>query len=104
MLAEGAEPSRTESAANARRLITYWGWVSLNDYASRVWSGLIRDYYVGRWKACFDGLRDGNDDPKLLDEWEAAWLVQPLQLRPPGLVEDLASEAKAILQICKGWA
>ncbi len=90
--------------SNARRLITYWGWNDLNDYASRVWSGLIRDYYVGRWRTFFDGLRDGNDDPYLLDAWEAAWIVQPLQLSPPQHVEDVASEAKAILQICKGWA
>lgn len=90
--------------SNARRLITYWGWDSLNDYASRVWSGLIRDYYVGRWKVFFDGLHDGIDTWDQLHEFEAAWLVQPLQLSPPRLVEDVASEAQAILQICKGWA
>jgi alpha-N-acetylglucosaminidase len=89
--------------SNARRLITYWGWSGLNDYASRVWSGLIRDYYVGRWKTFFDGLRDGNDDPYLLDAWETAWLVQPLQLSPPQIVGDVASEARAMLEVCKGW-
>jgi len=35
---------------NAWHLITIWGNTpSLNDYASRLWSGLIRAYYLPRW-------------------------------------------------------
>lgn len=35
--------------SNAKRIITTWGGIPVNDYAAKVWSGLIRDYYVPRW-------------------------------------------------------
>ena len=37
---------------NARTIITIWGEKahSLNDYANRCWSGLVKSYYKERWK------------------------------------------------------
>lgn len=34
---------------NARRLVTRWG-PPVDDYAAKIWSGLIRDYYLPRWE------------------------------------------------------
>lgn len=97
--------SREDEAAyydrNARRLITVWGWPELSDYASRVWSGLIRDYYVGRWAAYFQGLRDNK--PISIDLWQQTWLSTPYRSSTPATVEDLAAEARAMLDTCKGW-
>ena len=48
---------------NGRMLLTMWGWRELEDYASRVCSGLIRDYYLGRWKTFFSNLAAGSHPP-----------------------------------------
>lgn len=34
---------------NARRIVTVWG-PPVDDYAARIWSGLIGSYYLERWK------------------------------------------------------
>lgn len=86
---------------NARRLITVWGWPELSDYASRVWSGLIRDYYLGRWSAYFQGLRE--DKPISLDIWQETWLSSPYTPSSPGKIVDLPGEARAMLDTCKKW-
>jgi len=86
---------------NGRLLITFWGWSPLEDYASRVWSGLIRDYYAGRWRTFFDGLAGRNTEP--VDLWEQTWLSTPYRPSRPLPVPDLVSEAKGMLNACKGW-
>jgi alpha-N-acetylglucosaminidase len=87
---------------NARRLITFWGWTDLNDYASRVWSGLIRDYYVGRWRVFFAALQE-NTVPDL-DIWEETWLSTPFEPSVPLKVDDIAAEARRMLVACSGWS
>ncbi len=90
--------------ANARRLITFWGWPSAGDYAARVWSGLIRDYYAGRWRAWFRSLEQKQPlTATSLDLWEETWLSSPYQPSAPLPVADLAGEARRILDICREW-
>lgn len=51
--AEKAASSPEEAAAfvkEGKRLVTTWAGPSLKDYSCRVWSGLIRDFYVPRLK------------------------------------------------------
>ena len=56
---------------NARRLITTWGgWV--NEYSARTWSGLIRDYYLPRWKFYFEAEKNGQDFD--IEVWEEDWI------------------------------
>lgn len=43
----------------ARHLITSWGGDGIYDYSSRVWAGMIRDYYVPRLQLFFDAVADG---------------------------------------------
>jgi alpha-N-acetylglucosaminidase len=83
---------------NARRLITTWGWPELSDYASRVWSGLTRDYYAARWRAWFDHQFTG--EPFSLDIWQQAWLSRPYAPSPPAPVPDLAAKVRAMLATC----
>lgn len=58
--------------ADARRLVTVWGeggrHDGLNDYSCRMWSGLIRDYYIPRWKHYFDSRKENK--PFDFDAWE----------------------------------
>ncbi len=60
---------------NAKRQLTQWGNNAtpvLNEYASRVWSGLIRGYYLGRWSAYARSLQTG--EALDLNEWETNWI------------------------------
>ena len=54
--------SETEAEAfreEARRLVSTWSGPSLHDYSSRVWSGLIRDYYIPRLKSYYAAALEG---------------------------------------------
>ena len=80
---------------NARRIITTWGAgrgdVSLNDYASRIWSGLIRDYYLPRWEHWFDSLEEGV--PFDFDNWEYGFAENIQELSPVERFSDLQKAA-----------
>ena len=53
-------PSEAEAfRKEARRLVSTWSGPSLHDYSSRVWSGLIRDYYIPRLKNYYDAALEG---------------------------------------------
>lgn len=56
--------------ANAKRLITTWGGFQ-EDYAGRLWSGLIRDYYIPRMRM---HLFEENKD---IDQWEEDYIQKP---------------------------
>ena len=84
---------------NARRLITTWGWPELSDYASRVWSGLTRDYYAARWSAWLESRRSGRGFS--LDIWQQTWLSSPYRASPPTPVADPVAEARSLLQECQ---
>jgi alpha-N-acetylglucosaminidase len=83
---------------NARLLITYWGWRELEDYASRMYSGLIRDYYRGRWSVFFSALRSNQKDQ--LEEWEQSWLAAAYRPSAPLPVKDYVEESQTLLALC----
>jgi len=56
---------------NAKRSVTSWG-PPVNDYSARVWSGLIRDFYVPRMEAMLDARASEKKFDK--NQWEAKWL------------------------------
>lgn len=58
---------------NAKRIVTVWG-PPIDDYSARVWSGLIRDYYLPRWKHYFASRKTGV--PFNFAEWEKNWIEQ----------------------------
>ena len=39
---------------NARTIVTTWGSDKLNDYACRMWGGLVKGYYGQRWNLFFE--------------------------------------------------
>ncbi len=58
------EADRKRNAVNARRIVSVWYGnhqqdEPVNDYACRIWAGLIRDYYLprfsGTWKKMIHG-------------------------------------------------
>ena len=36
----------------ARTILSIWGGPVLNDYANRMWGGLVKDYYDSLWFPC----------------------------------------------------
>ncbi|SHG90431.1 alpha-N-acetylglucosaminidase [Flavobacterium fluvii] len=68
---------------NAKTLITLWGGEGhLNDYASRAWSGMYKEFYWPRWKMFLQALRESKINDKPFDEekeresikqWETKW-------------------------------
>lgn len=69
---------------NARTLITLWGpkapAASLHDYSNREWSGLLGDFYYGRWRLWIEHLSKilrGEALPAIdWYAWENAWTEQ----------------------------
>lgn len=69
----GDTPSeRAYYAANARRLLTTWGGDPVNDYAGRVWNGLIGSYYLPRWTTYHGDHAAGRKER--LRQWEERWI------------------------------
>ena len=52
----------------ARTLLTIWGGPILNDYANRMWGGLVKDYYAKRWNLFFEAVIQAVKDGKEFDE------------------------------------
>jgi alpha-N-acetylglucosaminidase len=69
-----AEKDRYE--VMAKRQITQWGPGEhlLNEYAAKIWNGLVAGYYRARWEAYFDALDKGADLKKSLDALETSWI------------------------------
>ncbi len=67
------EKEKNYYEANAKRLLTTWGGNPVNDYSARAWSGLIRDYYVQRWKIFYADKMSKDQ----LYRWEEKWITTP---------------------------
>ena len=86
--AEGDEQLAEQYVKNAYRLVTVWG-PPLDDYSSRVWSGLIRGFYLPRmedfWRA--ESVGDTNVLAKVaareLKRVEAAGAAAPGEIVAP---------------------
>ena len=80
---------------NARRLVTMWGGSPVDDYAARLWSGLIRDYYLPRWQTYFANKRgDVAYDPAA---WERVWVEQQHGVSDVTPYADPVAAARALI-------
>ena len=59
--------------ADAKRLITVWGGAQ-EDYAARMMSGLISDYYIPRLRKHFEGQTKAD-----MEVWKKEWLETPYE-------------------------
>ncbi len=83
--------------ADAKRQVTQWGDNTtpvLHEYASKVWSGLIRGYYLGRWSAYANSLETGESLD--LSEWESNWINKPGSLTKAPATGDVNKYALAL--------
>ena len=63
---------------SARRIITTWG-PGVEDYADKLWSGLIRDFYAPRFH-----LEQQGATSSALETWENNWVEQQHGVSPAG--------------------
>jgi alpha-N-acetylglucosaminidase len=105
----------------ARTLLTIWGGPVLNDYANRMWGGLVGDYYAKRWNLFFEAVIQAVKEGKEFDEkafgeelskFEHAWTeshtkypVEPLELKRelPNVMNVPCSAFDAAWKIYKRW-
>lgn len=84
---------------DARRLITIWGpghhHDGLNDYGCRMWSGVIRDYYLPRWKHFFEAKKNGV--PFDFDQWEYKFSEEMKGVSPVQPYENLVAAAQQLV-------
>ncbi len=79
-----SDEERVLDERNARTQITYWGpddpATDLHDYASKEWSGLLRDFYLPRWEMFIrelDARSDGKPAAEInYFEFEKRWAEQ----------------------------
>ncbi len=86
---------------NARRQITVWGGPDLHDYAAKLWSGMVRDFYAGRWRLFFALLRLGlapSEIQERLRLWEEEWGAQTTLSSP----ERISDPVKTIRSLVRG--
>ena len=81
--------------ADAKRQVTVWGGPYLSEYAAKVWSGLIRDYYAPRWQYFFQHLDDGTASN--LNQWEEKWITTSGILSPEKRSNDVVEDVRALL-------
>jgi alpha-N-acetylglucosaminidase len=92
-----AEADRYE--VMAKRQITQWGpgKHELNEYAAKVWNGLVAGYYRTRWQAYFDAVDKGADPQKTLDQLEKNWIETVGNVPPPKPPSDPVKAARELL-------
>lgn len=80
---------------NARRIVTIWG-PPVDDYSARIWSGLIRDYYVPRWSHYFASKHNGQSFD--LAAWERDWVEKETGLSIVKPLDDIASACMQLIE------
>lgn len=83
---------------NAKRIVTIWG-PPVNDYSARIWSGLIRDFYVPRYNAYFNSLKTGQ--PFDYPAWEAQWVEHSQGLSPVEKPQDAVQACLDLIALAK---
>ena len=105
----------------ARTILTIWGGPVLNNYANRMWGGLVGDYYAKRWNLFFEAVIQAVKEGKEFDEkafgeelskFEHAWTeshtkypVEPLELKRelPNVMNVPCPAFDAAWKIYKRW-
>jgi alpha-N-acetylglucosaminidase len=80
---------------NAKRQITTWGGPDLSEYAAKVWSGLIKDYYLPRWIKFADSLKTGSYSNLL--NWEEKWITTSTKESKKKKLKDPVKFAKSLV-------
>ena len=84
-----------EYECNARRIVTVWG-PPIDDYSARIWGGLLRDYYLNRWKHYFNERKTGIRFD--FTKWEVDWVENHVGLSEVTIPENPVEEAISLIK------
>lgn len=90
----GSDAENAAYESNAKRIVTIWG-PGVNDYSSRMWSGLVRDFYRERMARTLESIKTGK--PFNRGAWEEAWVTSP-GISPAKTFADPMAQAEAFLK------
>lgn len=82
---------------NARRIVTIWG-PPVDDYAARIWSGLVRDYYLPRRRIDVNNRLYPEQPQQDVEEWERVWVEEQHGLTSVAPYADPVETAQRLLQ------
>lgn len=85
--------------SDARRIITQWGG-GIRDYSGRMWSGLIRDFYIPRLQAERQALLANKQFN--FDQWETPWIMAS-GTSPLAPYANPVQTAQSLVQAAKNW-
>lgn len=88
------EEERDRFVHEGRRLISVWGGPSLSDYSARIWSGVIRDFYIPRWRNFFAALHEGGTFD--FRTWDEGWCKTDTLSRVKPFAEPLTAACKLV--------
>ena len=85
---------KSKYESNARRIVTIWG-PPVDDYSARVWSGLVRDYYLPRWQNYFEARKKSERFD--FAAWERDWVERLQPLSKADIPVDVVATAKELV-------
>ncbi len=85
--------------SNAKRLVTIWG-PPIDDYSARIWSGLIRDYYLPRWQKYFAAKKSGEKFD--FAKWELNWVENSKGVSKQEAPQDIVKYVSDLMTFAKG--
>lgn len=92
---QGATPElKAKYESNAKRIVTIWG-PPVDDYSARVWSGLVRDYYLPRWQHYFASRKSNQRFD--FAAWERNWVEQSVGLSEVKKPANVAATAQELI-------
>ena len=83
---------------NARRIVTIWG-PPVDDYACKIWSGLIRDYYLPRRRIYINNKRGRENINR--GQWEREWVERKTGLSPVKTPKNPVKAAVKLVRMAK---
>ncbi len=92
------DQQKLQYLTNAKRIVTIWG-PPVDDYSARIWSGLVKDYYLERWMHYFESRKTGK--PFDFAAWERNWVENGQDVNSSYASLDVVSFAKNMLDITK---
>ncbi len=94
---QGATPElKDKYESNAKRIVTIWG-PPVDDYSARVWSGLVRDYYLPRWQHYFASRK--NNVRFDFPSWECNWVEKSKGLSKADKPNDVVKTAQELIAL-----
>jgi alpha-N-acetylglucosaminidase len=90
--------------SDIKLMLTQWSNTDnprFHENASRIWSGLVKDYYLGRWQAYSRAILAGTD--LNIADWESNWINKAGNLTKPVTTGDIFKYAESVYKAANDY-